>query len=326
VAVSKDTAVFTATDGHVYAWDAASGTEKWNYDAKTPFFGGPAISAGVVYVSDLKGVVYAITLADGKVVWTFNVTTDPAVASPAMVFSSPVVHGGEIFLGTNRLEGEVSEQPLAVVCLSDHAPSTVVLPTAKIAVDLPRKTIRIPARIAPRKLAYLKDIYPLEVIACWPHPLGQKAHETVVNFDAKPSEIHNALVSMGLKPGHPDRGEGHPSVGPEVDITISIPGLDGKPRELPLEKVMAEPRTGKPLPKIKWIFTGSNMVKPDPDKPGLIYGADMTGTLISIVPVTDETVFQTNLTMKEEPLLKLEDNIDVLPPVGTPVELIIRAK
>ncbi|HET6246348.1 MAG TPA: FG-GAP-like repeat-containing protein [Tepidisphaeraceae bacterium] len=325
-AVSENVAVFTATDGKVYAWDAATGNERWTYDAKTPFFAGVAISAGVVYAADLKGTLHAISLADGKPVWTFSVTSDPMVASPGMVFTSPVVHGGDIFLATNRIEGEASQQPLAVVCLSDHGPSTVTPPTAKIVVDLPHKTIRIPARIAPRKLAYLKDIYPLEVIACWPHPLGQKAHETVVNFDAKPSDIHNALVAMGLKPGHPDAGPGKPSQGPEVDITISIPGLDGKPRELPLEKVMAEPRTGKPLPKIKWIFTGSSMVKPDPDKPTELYGADMTGTLISIVPVTDETVFQTNLTMKEEPLLKLEDNINVLPPVGTPVELIIRAK
>ena len=34
VAVSGDTAVFTATDGHVYAWDAATGNEKWSYDAQ----------------------------------------------------------------------------------------------------------------------------------------------------------------------------------------------------------------------------------------------------------------------------------------------------
>jgi len=68
------------------------------------------------------------------------------------------------------------------------------------------------------------------------------------------------------------------------------------------------------------------MRQPDPDKPAQMYAADMTGTLISIVPVTDECVFQTNLTMKEEPLLKLEDNVDILPPEGTSVELVIHVK
>jgi len=62
-----------------------------------------------------------LQLADGKLDWKFDVTGDPAVASPAMVFTSPVVHGGEIFMATNRIEGEQSELPLAVVCLSDQA-------------------------------------------------------------------------------------------------------------------------------------------------------------------------------------------------------------
>ncbi len=325
-AVAGTTAVFTATDGCLYAIDCQSGAEKWKYSAKTPFFAGPAIAGNGVYAADLKGTVHAVELADGKLDWTFDVPADPAVASAAMVFGSPVVHGGEIFLATNRLEGEQSEQPLAVVCLSDQAGIGAGNPAAKIIVDLQKKTITIPARIAPRKLAYLKEIYPLEVVACWPHPLGQKAHETVVNFDARPSDIHKALVAMGLRPGRPARGEGQASSGPEVDIFLVIPGIDGKPRSVPLEKAMVDPRTGKPIPKLRWIFTGSTYRQPDPDKPARVYAADLTGTLISIVPVTDETVFQTNLTMKEEPLLKLEDNVDILPGEGTPVELVIAVR
>ena len=68
------------------------------------------------------------------------------------------------------------------------------------------------------------------------------------------------------------------------------------------------------------------MRQPDPDKPAKVYGADLTGTLITIFPVTDETVFQTNLTMKEESLLKLETNKNVLPAEGTPVKLRIELK
>ncbi|MDB5303770.1 MAG: hypothetical protein JWM97_1319, partial [Phycisphaerales bacterium] len=108
-AVQGGVAVFTATDGLVRAWDTATGNEKWSYDAKAPFFAGPAISAGVVYAVDLKGTAHALHLADGKPDWKLDVTADPAVASPGMVFGSPVVHGGEIFLATNRLEGAQSE-------------------------------------------------------------------------------------------------------------------------------------------------------------------------------------------------------------------------
>jgi hypothetical protein len=68
------------------------------------------------------------------------------------------------------------------------------------------------------------------------------------------------------------------------------------------------------------------MRQPDPDKPAKVYGADLSGTLISIFPVTDETVFQSDLTMKEESLLKLETNQNILPPEGTAIKLRIEVK
>jgi hypothetical protein len=55
------------------------------------------------------------------------------------------------------------------------------------------------------------------------------------------------------------------------------------------------------------------------------YGADLTGTLIALFPVTDETVLQTDWTMKEEKYLKLDVNADALPKEGTPVKLVIEA-
>ena len=80
------------------------------------------------------------------------------------------------------------------------------------------------------------------------------------------------------------------------------------------------------MPKLKWIFTGSIMSQPNPEKDEKVYGADMTGTLVGIFPVTNQVVIQTNLTMKDEPLLKLETDKKLLPPEGTAVKLIIEAK
>ena len=77
---------------------------------------------------------------------------------------------------------------------------------------------------------------------------------------------------------------------------------------------------------MKFKFTGSVLSPVDPDKPDVKeYGADLTGTLIALFPVTDECVLQTSLTMKEEKYLKLEVNPDVLPKEGTPVKLVIEA-
>lgn len=196
-----------------------------------------------------------------------------------------------------------------------------------LTVDKDKKTIAIACKIALRKLPNLSEIYPLEVIATYPHdqnPKGQKAHETVVTFTGiKPSEVHKALEQLGLKPGKPAKGEGAKAEGPEVKVYLEITGADGQVQRVPIERTLVDRKTGKQMPPLKWHFTGSAMKQPDPEKDDKVYGADLTGTLISIFPVTDETVIQTNLTMKDEPLLKMETDKKLLPKEGTAAKLII---
>ena len=327
VAVRGETAVYTATDGKVAARRTASGEALWTYDAHAPLFAGPAIAGNTVYAADLKSVVHAVSLADGKPQWTFDVAADPAVQSRTAVFGSPVVHGGDLYLGTCNFDGEADQTP-AVVCLSDK-PAPAVAATAEtspIRVDPQRRTITIPCRIAPRKLATLKEVYPLEVVATYPTPRGQKAHETVVIFDCKPSDVHKALESLGLKPGAPVRTEGQIGSGPEVRVFLELPGVTGRPRLLPIERAIVDVRTGKGVPPLGWYFTGSVLRQPDPDKDLKVYGADLGGTMITLYPVTDETVIQSSLSLKESRLLKMELNRSVVPDEGTEVKLVIEAK
>jgi hypothetical protein len=196
-----------------------------------------------------------------------------------------------------------------------------------VVVDRDKRTVTIDAKMAPRKLAdekYGGKIYPVEVIACWAYPKGQKAHETVVTIDVKPSAVHKALESLGLKPGTPVMGDSKTvPQGPEVNVFLDVPGPAGGIRRVPIERTLVDPKSNKTMPRVKWRFTGSVQTKPDPDKDELIYGADATGTLIAIFPVTDQTVLQTSLTMKEEKYLKLETNKELVPKEGTPVKLVL---
>ncbi len=198
--------------------------------------------------------------------------------------------------------------------------------TGGVAVDKDKRLIKIDAKIAPRKLPHLKGvIYPIEVIACWPHPKGKKAHETVVTIEALPSAVHKALESLGLKPGKPVMGESkEPPQGPRVLLYIEAPAPDGTTKKITMDKALIDSRNNKPFPKtVEFRFTGSVKSKPDPNKEETAYGADLTGTLIAIFPVTDQTVLQTNLTIEFERFLKLETNTRTLPPEGTPVKLVI---
>ena len=114
------------------------------------------------------------------------------------------------------------------------------------------------------------------------------------------------------------------AAGPEVKILLELPGPGNTPRRVPIERTLVDRKTGKAMPTLKWLFTGSVVKKPDPNKAETVYAADETGTLIAIFPVTDETVFQTNLTMKDEPVIKLETNTKVLPKEGADVKLIVQ--
>jgi hypothetical protein len=200
-------------------------------------------------------------------------------------------------------------------------------PAKGVTVDKAKKIVTIDCAIAPRKLAYLDRIYPIEVIACWPHPKGQKAHETVVTItDMKPSHVHKALEECGIKAGKPAKREGERAAGPEVQLFLEFPGADGKNKKLPFDQILVDIKTGKPIPALKWHFTGSAMKNPDPEKDDQVYGADLTGTLITVFPVTDDTVLQAHLTLKEEAETKMEIAKGLLPKEGTPVKLIIEVK
>jgi hypothetical protein len=206
--------------------------------------------------------------------------------------------------------------------------------SAGVVVDKDKRTVTIDAKVAPRKIdhpSYKGEIYPIEVVACWPFlgepgKGGEKAHETVVTIDKaiKPSTIHKALEELGLKPGTPIAVEGKEPKGPKVNVYIEVTGPDGEPKRLTMDKVLLDPKTKKPFPKsVEFRFTGSNMIQLDPEKPDKTYGADQSGTLIAIYPVTEKTVCQTSLTLKEEKVLKLETNKEALPKEGTPVKLVL---
>ena len=218
--------------------------------------------------------------------------------------------------------------PLAALLVAPLAADDK-LPDA-IKVDREKKTVTVDAKVAPRKV--LDEVYPIEVIACWPHKknpkpgdrAGKKAHETVVTIDVLPSEVARAMEQLGAKPGKPGYGEDKAAEGPEVNVYIDVPQEGGTAKRLTLDKVLVDPKTKKPMPKgVKFRFTGSGPRKATGDQPEVPFGADASGSLIYLFPVDVETVFQSTLSMKDEKFLKLDVNKDALPTEGEPVKLVL---
>ena len=78
----------------------------------------PAVTADTVYVADLKGLVQALGLKDGKRIWAINLATDPAVHAPGMVYGGPVIAAGRLYVATSNLESP-TKSATAVVCVGD---------------------------------------------------------------------------------------------------------------------------------------------------------------------------------------------------------------
>jgi len=149
-----------------------------------------------------------------------------------------------------------------------------------------------------------------------------KEHESLVVTKAKPSQVHAALLMLGLKPGKPGAWKleekkwvGIPPEGDEVEIRFVVTGADGVQREEDPADWIVNIKDGKTLkaiaPDAEWVFAGSKLAakkpaqrapgegiatQPNPPasddaKPGPeYYVADIEGTLIGLASFGTETI------------------------------------
>ncbi len=180
----------------------------------------------------------------------------------------------------------------------------------------------------------------LEQIACGP---ASREHESLVVIKAKPSQIHAALLMAGFEPGKPGRwtyenqklGAIDPT-GDKVAILVRYTDKTGKAIEHDIGKWIrgqaTEKEPGKPFPHEPFVFAGSAIVKNSPPDiapggdPGEHYVADMTGSVIGLVTFGDEMIGFSRVMSDQESVQEpaWEANTEALPPVETPVTVIIR--
>jgi hypothetical protein len=77
---------------NVYALNAATGARLWNFPTGSLVLSSPAVADGVVYVGSFDGNIYALNAATGDRLWTFT--------TGSLVFSSPAVVNGVIYVGS----------------------------------------------------------------------------------------------------------------------------------------------------------------------------------------------------------------------------------
>ncbi|MDE2367422.1 MAG: hypothetical protein KGN16_00500 [Burkholderiales bacterium] len=182
----------------------------------------------------------------------------------------------------------------------------------RIVVDKAARTITVPGRV--HVLGQ-----PLEYLATSRD--GMKQYESMLELDASGSELNLACILIGLErdPAQPPlhQFDRHKVVGPH--LAISIAWTDGgRRREVPAAQALLNPDSGVQPESVVWVYTGSFLSPGDGS-----FAADRTGTLIGVVH-DGNTVIETEQGVGIGAYGSVRGNA-MLPPVGSPVELIIDA-
>jgi hypothetical protein len=182
---------------------------------------------------------------------------------------------------------------------------------AYIKVDVHQRQVRVECEA-------VKADYPLEFLAV---VTNTNEYEALVRSDVKPSDLHLALLMIGLAPGQPIHYSEStkawlPPSGAPVDIWFEYQ-KDGRAMKLPAYRWMRDIKSKKEAEPMTWVFTGSKIEEDN------TYGADATGSLIGVI--------NNELSVLDVPALKsrameardYERNGDLLPPTGTAVTMIL---
>ncbi|GAA4853646.1 serine/threonine-protein kinase [Kitasatospora terrestris] len=152
--VERGGVLYLTSGSHVYALDAATGAERWRFDAPVVLFTPPAVADGAVYVADYLGTLYALDAATGRDRWRGSTAArqgaEPVVLaeSTALLGSGDTLFAFDTATGRERwryqARGEIVGSPAVADGLvhlgsRDHSLHTVELGTGRLRWELGTK-------------------------------------------------------------------------------------------------------------------------------------------------------------------------------------------
>jgi hypothetical protein len=160
----------------------------------------------------------------------------------------------------------------------------------------------------------------LEMFAC---TRNTKEHESVVSVNTQAFLVHAALMRLGAEPGHPVQfvPEYRPPSGTEIAIDVQWRDADGKQQTARAQDWVRDVRTQKAMTH-PWVFAGSRFWIDE--ETGKQYyqaeGGDFIcvsnfGTAMLDVPIESS---------QSNEALEFEAFTEQIPPLGTPVRLLLR--
>lgn len=181
-----------------------------------------------------------------------------------------------------------------------------------IVVDTKAREVRLEGSVCLQKGA-------LELFVC---SQNSREHESVIVVKAKPSHVTFALSLLGLAPGKPgfttEGGAFSPPAGEVLDVAARFKGPDGKDVEVPAWRLMCLAGSEEGLDRaIEWVYVGR------PEEAAM-RAADREGTVVCLSNFTEAVIDVPFESTSVNASLLYVANPKVVPPRGTPVELVIR--
>lgn len=176
-----------------------------------------------------------------------------------------------------------------------------------VILDSRKREIRIPGRVNMEKGM-------IELVACGP---GGKLHESILVLDVVPYHLQVGLLLLGLRfVGGPEyQGDPRTPLGDSVEIQASWT-LAGKTTTVRIEDLVWDIPHKRMMEHTPWVFVGSKLLQGQ-------FMADAEKSLI--------TTYHDPFTILDNPLPSGSDdelykvNWNIVPPKGTPVEVVIKA-
>ena len=194
----------------------------------------------------------------------------------------------------------------------DQAGWTRLSPTDEIWIDTKNKRVMVGGKICFRQGM-------LEMFAC---PEGTKEHESIVAVKSKAFLLHTALLAVGAEVGKPVQYEPHyvPASGPRIKIDVAWKNEQGQTIRRPAQQMILNVKTRKPM-QYDWVFAGSGFWQDEAD--GERYYLAEAGELICVSNFSSALLDLPIESPQDNAQLLFEANTDQIPPLGTPVRLLL---
>jgi hypothetical protein len=149
-----------------------------------------------------------------------------------------------------------------------------------------------------------------------------KEHESILKTDVSPEMIHRALGLIGLSPGHttryfPETQKVRPASGDPVDVLVRYE-RDGRVREESACAWMRDMSTKQAMKSTSWLFSGSERLEDG------AFQANIEGTVVTVVDFPSSLLSLGTPHSSSDSELWLTALTEAIPPIDTPVTLILR--